>query len=257
MSTERHFHGVRFAEDARDENYRVSRLSLPPVDGTSVHWWADSWWGDQGATPHCVAFSFTHWLNDGPHLQSLFPGRRPGVDTTHIYCEAQKIDEWEGDCENPPHYDGTSIRAGAKVMQAHGFVENYYWARSLDELVHALFAVGPAVIGTYWFSDMTLPDRDGFMHPKGWLQGAHATVVNGVDLNNGVLRIKNSWGRDWGLGGHAYMRFEDFETLIGMWADICVLTQQPLRASADGPTEPEDDVRILREHPPEPAPLRV
>jgi hypothetical protein len=244
----RRFDGVRPAYDERDNRYLVRSLHLPVTVDVTKMWFADGWWGNQGSTPHCVAYAFTHWLNDGPQLFSLFRHRRPGVDTREIYCEAQKVDEWEGDCDNP-QYDGTSIRAGAKVMQARGFIEHYYWARSVDELIQAVQWVGPVVIGTYWYHGMSWPDRDGFIYPGGTLQGAHATVVNGVDMEAEVIRLKNSWGRHWGDNGHAWMHLADFTRLFNIWCDACVLTQRT-PAAVETRAAQQDDEQSPLEHQP-------
>lgn len=224
----RRFDGLKTYDDPRD--WPVSRLHLPPLETapTYRYWFQDGWHGNQGINPHCVAFAFAHWLNDGPKLYSLFRHRRPGVDTTYIYCEAQKLDPWPGDCDDPK-YAGTTIRSGAKVMQRLGFVSNYYWARNASEIIQAVLTVGTVVIGTRWYEGMSRPDTNNLMWVTGREEGGHATVVTGVNTDTGLVRIKNSWGRSFGDNGHAYMTIDEFTKLTDLYVDACVLIQQPAR----------------------------
>lgn len=215
-------------EDPRDDDYLFSSLPVPMATPTQKYWWADGWWGDQGRTPHCVAFSFTHWVNDGPRLHSLFRNRRPAIDTTELYCEAQKRDPWPGDCDNPL-YDGTSVRAGAKVLQEWGFIDSYYWARNTNEIAQAVATRGPVIMGTTWYTGMNRPDSDGFIKPTGTRVGGHAYVINGVNFTKKVFRLKNSWGRWWGKKGHAYLTFEDMADLLVPWGEACVALQKPAK----------------------------
>lgn len=213
-----------YAPDERDHLYPVSAVLRQSARRRRA-WWAEGWHGDQGWTPHCVAFSWAHWLADGPRTVSIMPGRRPGVDTTELYCEAQRRDPWPGDCDTPL-YEGTSVRAGAKTLQEWGFIKEYRWARSLDEIVQAVLTQGPVVMGTPWYEDMFFPDKDGMIRRGGAWAGGHAYLVNGVDLDRGLARIKNSWGRGWGINSHAYLTLEDLGLLLGSFGEACVPIQQ-------------------------------
>ena len=44
--------------------------------------------------------------------------------------------------------------------------------------------------------------------------GGHAYVINGVNTIKKQFRLKNSWGRKWGQGGHAFISFDDMKKLI-------------------------------------------
>lgn len=217
--------GRLYIEDARDENYlfkTVSRWST----ATSKFWWSDGWWGNQGSSPHCVAFSFAHWLSDGPLLNSVV-GKNPAVDTNLLYCEAQNVDPWPGNCMNNL-YDGTTVRAGAQVLKNWGHIEEYRWAKNADEVANAVLVQGPVVMGTFWYNDMFSPDKDSILHPTGKSAGGHAYLVNGVNRASGLFRIKNSWGQYWGAGGHAYISMEDLDALIKNYGEACVPIQKTL-----------------------------
>lgn len=199
--------GRRFSPDDRDKQFSVrSRLTLGPHVSTRHYWWAHGWWGDQGATPRCVAYAWTHWLEDGP---TKHPGPPPVVDPGVLYHEAQLLDEWPGE-----DYDGTSVRAGAKALQARGLISGYEWATTLDEVINTLLQVGPLVVGTNWYSTMFNPDEAGFIHVGGYVEGGHAYLLDGVSTSAEYFRMKNSWGRSWGNQGFALISFADFERLL-------------------------------------------
>lgn len=211
-------------EDERDENYPVAPLlATKQATERKKFWFSDGWWGDQGGSPHCVAYSWAHFLHDGPKIGRIY--RSKIIDTTQLYCEAQKHDPWPGDCDTPL-YDGTSVRAGAKVLKDWGYIEEYRWAKNADEVAAAILVQGPVVVGTIWRNDMFSPNLEGFIKPTGGSAGGHAYILNGVDMERGVFRIKNSWGQRWGIEGHALISMEDMDALIKDFGEACIPLQK-------------------------------
>jgi len=215
--------GRRFAPDARDGKFSVSsRLTTPAKDlRASRYWNANGWWGDQGQTSECVAFAWTHWLEDGPVTQ---PGKGPIVEPDDLYDAARKVDEWPGE-----DYDGTSVRAGAKVLKARGFVSAYHWATTVEQMAATIIELGPMVVGTNWYTGMDDIDEVGFLRVDGKVEGGHAWLVNGVHIKHALFRMKNSWGRGWGNRGMALVSFEDMERLLREDGEACIASE--IRAS--------------------------
>lgn len=205
--------GRRFAIDVRDLDHRVRQVSAP-LPKAYRYWNANGWWGDQGSTPQCVAYAWTHWLEDGPITQ---PGTTPVVVPGQLYAAAQKVDEWEGEA-----YDGTSVRAGAKVLQSLGLIAEYQWAYTLDEVARTVLEEGPMVVGTNWYDSMFEPDEAGFLEADGRLAGGHAWVIDGVNTRAAYFRMKNSWGRGWGTRGFALVSFETFDRLLHEDGEACI-----------------------------------
>jgi hypothetical protein len=217
--------GRGVAIDKRDKNYLIKNSSIytsTPVKTTGIKYWDDEqWWGNQGSTSECVAYAWTHWLEDGPILQPSTP--QPIVNPNSIYREAQKIDEWPGE-----NYNGTSVRAGAKVLQSQGFIKNYYWAYDVQTLINTVLNIGPVVVGTNWYNNMFRPNPStGIMSIRGRLVGGHAYIINGVDTTRQLFRIKNSWGKNWGLNGRAFISFRDMQILIRHRGEVCLATEIP------------------------------
>lgn len=240
--------GRLYAPDERDRLYPMRTVIPKQVDVQVRYWDDDSWWGDQGDTPHCVGFSWAHWLEDGPVVHHRdFP---PVVAPRTIYDGAQLVDEWEGE-----DYDGTSVRAGAKVLTSLGFVGEYRWATTVREVAEAILTVGPVVVGTVWTADMFTPDADHVLHPTGPVMGGHAYVLNGFDSFTGMFRVKNSWGRMWGDGGHAYLHFTDLERLLDEYGEACLAIEQAVGPEPE--PEPEPVPEPVEPEPIEPEPVPV
>lgn len=217
--------------DERDRNYPLRAIlkedeQLTADDEAALrrgwrYWWPGGWWGDQGRTPQCVAYSLLHQLEDGPLTKEpRKPGAGPIVPAQQVYDLAQRLDEWAGE-----NYDGTSVRGGAKALRQLGFIREYRWAFTIDVLVRALLVEGPVVFGTYWYYDMFFPDASGLVSVSGEISGGHAYLLDGVNVNTGLIRFKNSWGRGWGKRGFGYMRIEDADTLLNRWGEACRLVE--------------------------------
>jgi hypothetical protein len=162
---------------------------------------------------NCVAYSISHELASTP-VEVL--GLTDDYIFNQIYCEAQKIDPWQGsECgNNPPKYGGTSVLAGVKTAQALGYFNSYKWAFGLNDLLLGLSSAGPAVLGIKWYSNMTNPDVNGFIKPTGNLQGGHAILARGVNWNDKYVILRNSWGQSWNKNGDCYITFDDLDKLL-------------------------------------------
>jgi hypothetical protein len=201
------------APDNRDKTFMMA--AAQPSLRTSRYWAGYRHWLDQGQTSQCVAFSWSHFLVDSPtpHALDLDPGT--------LYHEAQNVDEWPGE-----NYEGTSVRAGAKVLQTEGRIGEYQWAFDLATVVYHLLEIGPVIVGTNWYENMfypvSIPGTNAYkISIGGSVVGGHAYKLDGINLNTGLVRMKNSWGQRWGYRRFARISLEDLERLISEDGEAC------------------------------------
>lgn len=169
---------------------------------------------DQGREGACVGFGWSHEL-------AADPVRVRVTDTTAlaVYHRAQQLDEWPGEA-----YDGTSVLAGAKAVQEQGHLLEYRWGFGVDDVLAALSAHGPVVIGVNWHRGMMDTDADGYITPAGQVVGGHCTLLRGLmrERRRWVTVGRNSWGRDWGVGGDFKLAADDLGMLLEDSGEACV-----------------------------------
>lgn len=158
---------------------------------------------DQTDTAHCVGFSMAHF---GINLPTLTP--YTDEDAHRFYYDCKVID---GD---PKGENGTTIRSAAKVLQNIGAIRNYAFASDVSSIGAWVLTKGPIIMGTIWTEGMMVPDEDGVLSTDGFILGGHAYLVNEWNAKDGYISIMNSWGKDWGVGGKAYITIEDFGFLF-------------------------------------------
>lgn len=253
--------GRRFAPDDRDFEYPIRTAFPDVVDRPYRYWWDNGWWGDQGQTPRCVAFSGVKYLEDGP---VTYDGRRP--DPGALYGVLQRNDEWPGE-----GYEGTSVRAVGRVLSSvelcaeagieagRPLIQSYRWAFDEVEAAIALLTVGPLILGTNWYWSMNDTDDSGFVHigPESDIAGGHAYLATGVrivlaekgNLNDpatwnyqsSAVRCCNSWGRAWGDQGRFWLTLSTLARLIHEEGEALIAIEEPT-PDRPGPRPIEDAV---------------
>jgi len=206
--------------DPRDKKFSLTIPPSPEIDRMERYWITGPVL-DQRRDPHCVAYAWTQMLMSSP-VQNL-----PYKTEAELYHECQDNDEWQGN-----DYDGTSVRAGAKVLRSKGYIKEYRWAFNLEELVYHVMVTGPMVFGSTWYRGMMKTGVNGFIAATGQAMGGHAYLIIGADLDRvcpdgsiGALRILNSWGTGFGEKGRAWLSLFDAARLLSEWGEICMATE--------------------------------
>lgn len=214
--------GRREKFDVRDENYQIGdvpaelRKAAEGKPRRYRYWNEGKTRVNQGSVPACVGAAWVHYLINGPVKQD--PKLIPNF--IDVYRMAQDVDEWPGN-----NYAGTSVRAGAKVFQQLGFIQNYFWGWSVEQAADAILNIGPVVAGTIWTRGMSYPDKEGIIRVTGQIDGGHAYLVNGVNLDKAMFRMEQSWFPSWGATGNAFIPFEEMEKLFSADAECCLPTE--------------------------------
>lgn len=200
--------GRRFVPDDRDKKFQLSNLlPLERSSDRKHRYWNEGQKFDQGDQPSCVGHAFTHYFVNGP----IKPAKNFKPDPFGYYLRCKEVDEWEG-----TDYDGTSLRAGAKIAKADGHIENYYWGKNFDDLIYTLLEVGPVVVGSPWFRGLSFPDKNNFITPTGPEDDGHAYLLNGINVEEEKIRMEQSWYPTWGDSGNAWFRFNEFYKILAM-----------------------------------------
>lgn len=177
---------------------------------------------DQGATGACVGHGWKGWMLASPITQTT---RTQEPTALSLYRQAVLVDEWpenDGEATLPTDQlqSGTSVRAGAKAVQAGGFLAEYGWAWDVDTAANWICSQGPLVIGVEWFSGMFDVGGDGFIRISGDVVGGHCLCILGWSETRGAARLLNSWG-SWGENGRAWISGEDLARLLHEGGECC------------------------------------
>lgn len=201
------------AADERDAHFR---MAIPPQALPEYKYYSTGPILNQGPYPHCVGYAWRQWLS------SSLLKTKTGPMAATIYAEAQEVDEWPG-----TDYAGTSVRAGAKVLQARGHIASYLWAWDVSTLrAWILSGSGTVVVGSIWYDGMFKPDERGFLNLTGPQVGGHAYLLAGYSTDRDAFRIVNSWGRVWGEWGRAWISSTDMTTLLNQDGEAATAVEQ-------------------------------
>lgn len=198
--------GRLLSVDGRD------RLHLmPPLTVTRTQmFWITGPVLDQGSFPHCVGYAWKQFLQTTPRRTLV------GPHAAQLYNEAQLVDEWPGE-----DYDGTSVRAGAKVLHARQYLSEYVWGYDTNTIKDFVLMRGPVVLGTIWTTGMMSPDSNGWVYPQGNVVGGHAYTACGYSTIRHAFRCINSWSRSWGQHGKFWLHENELSYLLSNGGEAC------------------------------------
>jgi hypothetical protein len=193
--------------------------------------WACATHLDQGEEGACVGFSVAHELMARP---CEVPGLDAKFATEKIYWAAQELDDWDGGSypKATPKYDGTSVLAGVKAAKKLGYITEYRWAFSLQDLVLAVGFTGPAILGLNWYEEMFDIKSCGHLHVEGASSGGHAILCKGVNVDERYFVLHNSWGPKWGRAGDARISWQEMDRLLHEDGEAVVPTMRRLHPTA-------------------------
>lgn len=192
---------------------------------------------DQGTEGACVGFGWTAQTTAAPFSTNIRTVKIPKSPTTptryaqYVYETAKKIDEYPGE-----DYEGTSVLAGAKVLEKDQLLKSYAWGFTIDDVIDGIIARGPVVLGIPWYDGM-YEAPGGVLTVSGNLVGGHCIVAVGYKVSSAKLNgeaavvLQNSWGRKWGKSGLAEIRVSELSRLLKEQGEACLPLKVGYRAS--------------------------
>lgn len=192
-----------------------------PQRRTSQYFYDSEWHGDQGETSFCTAYAGLHLVSDGPVRHHGRTKGEPIMPPTEFFAQIQAIDRREG----RTYVEGATALALAKALKAQGVITEYRWGYTMADFIAAI-RKGPVLLGLDWLEGMFYPDpKHGVIRAFGPVYGGHEIEANGCDFDDGMVRLKNSWGTSWGQNGHCYIPMEDLEWLIAAGGDMLIVKE--------------------------------
>lgn len=190
--------------DPRNRDYPIRSL-IPPGTRRRSYTWACDTWLDQGKEGACTGFATAHELAARPvAVQGLVY-----TFAWNLYKLSQTFDQWPGE-----GYVGSSVEGAMAAGKALGYYGEYRWAFGEDDLALAIGYRGPAVLGINWYEGMLETDSQGWVKPTGKIKGRHAICCRGYNVKTDRYRLRNSWGKVWGIDGDCFISSADMKKLL-------------------------------------------
>ena len=174
---------------------------------------------DQHATPMCVAYS-----------SSAMKGWQDRRDQERFF----DFDEPRFFREIGGTAAGAYVRDAMNRMRAVGYpvvaagdpghhrIAAYYAVpRDVATIKAAIHDLGPIVVSTPWYRSWFRPRAGGTLPAPDTVVGGHAIVAYGWDGRG--LRLRNSWGEDWGVGGDCWMPESLVPRINSAWKAVDVI----------------------------------
>ena len=194
-------------EDKRDyklERYipREALMGMLVSEKTKMKWDFPGESLNQENSPHCVGFSMADFGINSP-TNTMYTNQ----DGHDFYYLCKLVDG------EPMQENGSYVRSAGKVLKDEGKINAYAFAFTMDAIKWWLLNRGPLIAGTVWTENMFTPNEKNIIRPTGAIIGGHAYLLNEI-TEDGYIGIQNSWGKDWGDNGKAYISIKDFEILF-------------------------------------------
>ncbi len=177
---------------------------------------------DQGSSPMCVAYS-------AAGEQGWYDLRDTGLA---LFDEGLFFSQIGGTANGAVIRDALKYRlasgypvAGHRELAGQHRIAAYYAVPVAQaDLCAAILSFGPVVIGTPWASSWFHP-VDGVLPAFDRVVGGHAILAVGWDAIG--LRLRNSWGADWGQGGEATLPWGELAHVREAWKAIDRIDPRP------------------------------
>jgi hypothetical protein len=177
---------------------------------------------DQGSSPMCVAYS-------AAGEQGWYDLRDTGLA---LFDEALFFRQIGGTASGAVIRDALARRLSAgypvsghpELAASHRIAAYSSVPVTQADFCAAILSFGPVVIGTPWASSWFHP-VDDVLPAFDRAVGGHAILAVGWDAAG--LRLRNSWGADWGQGGEATLAWDELGHVREAWKAVDRIDPRP------------------------------
>jgi hypothetical protein len=126
----------------------------------------------------------------------------------------------------PPNDNGGDGLAACQVMESAGLISGYTHCLSLDDILEALNDGNPVMIGSNWYDSFDSPDSNGLVTitPNADVRGGHEYLARGLNVEDKLVWLDNSWGSGWGNQGSFTYSWDTLTQLLAEQGDGTVPT---------------------------------
>jgi C1A family cysteine protease len=115
------------------------------------------------------------------------------------------------------------VLSSAKVYKAKSYVQVVNDLSELKKAIYSGKGIGiGANVGQIGWGYQAVKNNGGYvtMPQSGEEYGGHAFYIHAYDDENQRFTLLNSWSKNWGLDGHAYLRYNDVGWLYSGWTIV-------------------------------------
>jgi hypothetical protein len=197
--------GRYVAHDVRSKAFPA--LRSPALK--SIRWFREAPILMQGDTGSCTGNAAVGMAGTRPFTRAKEVTEARALE---CYSWATRLDAIRG--TYPPDDTGSSGLAAMRVLKKWGWIQSYRHAFGLQHALEAL-QHGPGITGITWRTGCDEPRGvSGRIHWRGDVRGGHELVLEGLDVEERLVILCNSWGAEWGVGGRCSMSWDDFAAAL-------------------------------------------
>lgn len=147
------------------------------------------------------------------------------TDALALYELETRIDNRQIPGAYPPDDTGSTGLWSMKALRQQGVIHSYHHAFATKTVLQ-LLEYYPVSVGVPWYQSMFDPDPQHriLVDPGSGVAGGHQVALVGIDVEQKLVRVRNSWGT-WGDGGYAWLSWTDLAVLLSDGGDAVVPVQ--------------------------------